>query len=173
MQQRWTDEQRTEALQLLSEVGKREAARRTGIPEGTIASWGVRRGVRAPMPEKLVDMHLRRNLSLSERKRKLADSLLDKAEAFVTQLDASVVEKVVKVVPQGGGAGSVTEVVEVRYGKPPTADAKRIVESIGVLVDKIQLLTGDVTARTELVGGEQERSATLATVTDLLARRAA
>ena len=173
MKTQWTAEQRTEALQLLSEHGKGEASRRTGIPEGTISSWAVRHGVHAPAPEKLTEMHFARGMALAERKRVLADRLLDEAASFVGQLHSPVVEKVVKVVPQGGSTGSVTEVVEVKYSKPPTADAKRIVESIGVLVDKIQLLTGDVTARTELVGGEQDRSATLATVTDLLARRAA
>ena len=169
--QRWPEEQRAEALRLLSEVGTAGASRQTGIPEGTISSWGVRHKVSAPTPDKLADMHFRRSMSLAERKRKLAESLLDKAEAFVTQLDGPVVEKVVKVVSRGAVLGSETEVVEVKYSKPPTGDAKRIVESIGVLIDKIQLLTGDVTARTELVGGEQDRSATLATVADLLARR--
>lgn len=39
MASRWTAEQRAEALELYEQVGQSEAARRTGIPRGTIGDW--------------------------------------------------------------------------------------------------------------------------------------
>lgn len=175
MQQRmqYTDDERAEALRLLAQVGKAEAARRTGIPSGTIASWGSRLSVAAPSVEAQLPALQAKATTIAQRKAALAERMLGKAEAILGQLDASVVEKHVKVVSMGHAQGSSVEIVDVTYDRPPTADQKRIVDTVAVLVDKIQLLTGDVTARTELTGsGEPVQRKNLLTVVEQLADRA-
>lgn len=175
----YTPEQKAEALRLLAEVGKAEAARRTGIPAGTIAAWGSRTGVAAPMPEALRPQHearhaalLDRRVDIATRKAALAETLLDHAVRIAGQLEQPAVEKVVKVVGFGSGV-SGTEVVEVSYERPPTADQKRIAETVGVLVAQVQLLTGEATSRVEsslTVEGAKQQA--LGVVDELAARRA-
>lgn len=168
-----TPDEKAEALRLLTEVGLAEAARRTGIPSGTIASWGSREGVRAPTLEAQLPMLHARAATIAQRKAALAERMLGKAEAILGQLDATLVEKHVKVVSRGNALGSEIEIVDVTYDRPPTGDQKRIVDTVAVLIDKIQLLTGDVTARTEMTAnGEPVQRGNLLSVVESLAERA-
>lgn len=167
----YTDEQRNEALALVAELGQAEAARRTGIPFGTIASWGHRAGVSAPDPSAMKAALEHKANTIAERKGALAVKMLDHAERMLGQLTAPITEKVVKVVSLGANAGSETEVVTVEYDQPPTGDQKRIVEAVGILVEKIQLLTGEATARIEQTGAEPAQRSHLVSVVDQLAAR--
>jgi transposase-like protein len=129
----YTPEQRADALRLLAEVGKAEAARRTGIPSGTIASWGNRNGVRAPSVEacqKAVDTAA---LTVTERKALLADRLGVVASKAVAKLE---------------------ELIDTdRVG------AKDLVVAITSAVDRMQLLTGEATSRVEqTIGAAPERT---------------
>lgn len=152
----YSPERKAEALDLLATVGKAEAGRRTGIPVGTIAAWGSRCGVAAPAEQPARQAQVAaRAATIAERKGKLAERMLGKAEAILGQLDAPVTEKVVKVVGQGYQLGSAVEIVEVTYDRPPTADQKRIVDAVAVLVDKVQLLTGEATSRPEMLNGAE------------------
>jgi transposase-like protein len=168
----YTPEQKAEALAILAQAGKAEAARRTGIPMGTIGSWASRAGVTAPSSEVIAELNASRLGTMTTRKAALAEQLLGHAVRIAGQLDAPTVEKVVKVVGFGGGV-SGTEVVEVPYDRPPTADQKRIAETVGVLIAQVQLLTGEATSRVETsmqVEAVKERA--LATVTELRNRLA-
>jgi cell division septum initiation protein DivIVA len=169
----WTPDQRDEALRLLAEVGKAEAARRTGIPAGTIASWGARTGVAAPAAEQTRVATDARLATIAERKARLAERMLTEAEGMVGQLHQRTYERKPMVVSDGQAAGSHIEIAEVTYDRPPTADQKRIVEAVAILVDKIQLLTGDATARIEQTGegGVPVKREQLVTVVDQLAAR--
>lgn len=171
----WTHEQRDEALRLLAEVGKAEAARRTGIPAGTIASWGARAGVTAPSAEAQRPALEAKAISVAERKTRLAERMLTEAEAMIGQLHARTVERKPLVVSDGAREGSHVEIAEVVYDRPPTADQKRIVEAVAILVDKIQLLTGDATARIDSTGAGTEQPARpkLVSVVEQLADRKA
>lgn len=166
----YTDEQRNEALTLVAELGQAEAARRTGIPFGTIASWGHRAGVSAPDPSSMKAALEHKANTIAERKGALAVKMLDHAERMLGQLTAPITEKVVKTVAVGVGR-SETEVVTVKYDQPPTGDQKRIVEAVGILVEKIQLLTGEATARIEQTGTEPAQRSHLVSVVDQLAAR--
>jgi len=171
----WTPEQKAEALGLLAVVGKAEASRRTGIPAGTIASWGVRGGVSAPSPDELRALHEGRVLTVALRKAALADQMLVEAARILGQLHEPMVEKKALVVSDGAREGSHVEVATVYYDRPTTADQKRIVETVAVLVDKLQLLTGEATARLETMDGteqaEAERRERAAGIIDQLAER--
>lgn len=167
----WTQDQQDEALRLLAEVGKAEASRRTGIPAGTIAAWGSRSGTKAPSAAALQEVNAARLATIAQRKAKLAERMLTEAEAMIGQLHARTVERKPLVVSDGAREGSHIEIAEVVYDRPPTADQKRIVETVSILVDKIQLLTGEATARTEALGAEQPKREHLAKVVDQLAER--
>ena len=111
--------------------------------------------------------------TVAERKAKLAEALLGDIEKLRKQLWAPTVERKPMVVSDGKDLGSHIEIAEVIYDRPPTADQKRIVEAVAILVDKIQLLTGDATARIEQTDGAaaQPKRAQLVTVVDQLAER--
>lgn len=170
----YTPEQRAEALELFTSVGAAQASKRTGIPAGTIASWATRGGIAGEASAQLRTAVEVRTLTIAERKATFAETLLGHAVRIAAQLEQPTVEKHVKVVGLGQGVGT-TEIVEVHYDRPPTADQKRIAETVAVLVDKIQLLTGEATSRTETTqldaGGVQERA--LATVRQLRGESAA
>lgn len=142
-----TKEAKAEALQILAQAGKAEAARRTGIPEGTISSWAVRGGVRAPAPN--LPGLMAASVTLAQRKQELADELLTRARGMIAQLDAAMVEKKSHVVSDGAREGSHIEIATVKYSRPPTGAQKQIVETIAILIGQVQLLTGDATARIE------------------------
>lgn len=171
----YTPEERAEALRLLAEVGKAEASRRTGIAAGTIASWGHRSGVQAPSVEAQRSALEAKATTIAERKARLAERMLSEAEGMISQLHAETIERKAMVVSDGAAMGSHIEIAEVSYDRPPTADQKRIVEAVAILVDKIQLLTGDVTARIEQTGegGVPVKREQLVTVVDQLAAKRA
>lgn len=144
---RYSPEQKAEALELLATVGKAEAARRTGIPPGTIASWGSRNGVRAVDDERV---HAARQ-AWAERRAVLADTLGEVADQATAKLKQMIVADEVS--------------------------AAELVRAIAVVVDRAQLLSGDVTERTEQLGGGEgtageRRHRATGVVDELAARRA-
>lgn len=140
----YTAEQKTGALRLLAEVGKAEAARRTGIPAGTIAAWGSRMGVAAPTPEAMRPQVEARQLSLAQRRQALGEKFLEKAE----------------------------KLIECVHAAEPAMDRKRGIEAARVAAETAQLLTGQPTSRVDaMLGTDQERA--LAVVRQLSERREA
>lgn len=166
----WTQDQRDEALRLLAEVGKAEASRRTGVPAGTIAAWGVRSRTRAPLPELQRKATETRLASIAERKARLAEDLLGDLEKLRAQLWAPTVERKPMVVSLGKDSGSQIEIAEVHLEQPTFRDQKTIVEAVALALDKVQLLTGAATERVETVGIERtpEVAAELAKVLPLV-----
>lgn len=137
----YTDAQRAEALRLLAEVGKAEAARRTGISSGTIASWGSRAGVTAPPADRTRKATERRVATIAERKAKLAEDLTRTAERML--------------------AGTA---------KFEPLDRKRNVEAVAKALETVQLLTGEATARIEQIGGGSTVEAARAVLADMKER---
>jgi len=143
----WTPEQKAEALDLAKQVGTVEAGRRTGIPAGTVASWCHRKDVATPFANPDRAKHLdktrrARVVTLAERKATLALGLLTDIERLRDQLFAPSVER--KVVATG-------QIVDVHHDEPPTGDKKALMTTIAIAVDKVLLLVGDATQRTEVV----------------------
>lgn len=132
----YTPEQKAHALALLAEVGKAEAARRTGIAAGTIASWGSRNGVSAPeagkMAQQVTASWQIRKVALGEKLGTLCEKM---AQGIDDRLDAKSI-----------------------------AGVRDLAASIAILVDRAQLLTGGATARTEVVERTPEAEAEVAQV---------
>lgn len=172
MKRRFTDSEREAAVTLALEVGTAKAAEQLDLPKGTVATWVHRAGhVGGGGAEQVRSAVEARQLVTADRKTALAGRMLSHAERMLAQLEQPVVEKVVKVVSEGWRMGQATEVVEVEYDRPPTGDQKRIVEAVAILVDKIQLLTGEATSRPDLFRSAEpvEREQLLATVHQLAA----
>lgn len=139
----YTPEQRGEALRLLAEIGLAGTARRTGIPRGTIASWGSRNGVAAPPVENVVKATEIKAATIAQRRTALGGKFLGAAEKLLRD------------------AGT----------EDTPIDRKRLVEAARIAAETSNLLLGEATARVDAMGGSPKEQA-LALVAELRQRRA-
>jgi len=118
-------EQKAEALRLVAEVGQAEAARLTGIPVGTVASWAQRAGVEAP--------------GVDEQRKRVASGQIAWAERRLTLADrfGEVADKAARVLLERLDSADVT--------------VPQVISVIEAAVGKAQLLTGGSTSREEQV----------------------
>jgi transposase-like protein len=144
---RYSDEQKREALDLFVEVGGSEAGRRTGIPSGTIAAWASRGGITGPPTPEVVHALEVRAVTLADRKVELAGQL----RTLAVKATAKLVERI-----------DNDEIA-----------AKDLISALTAAIDRMQLLTGEATARTESFGAEVPKREHLANVVDQLAARRA
>lgn len=143
---RWSEDERAEAVRLVAEVGHAEAARRTGVPRGTVASWAHRAGVTAEgATTATVQAVEARVATIAERKAALAAGLMDDIERLRRDLFAGTIER--KVVP--GTQHRNTEIVDVRHATTTAGDRNTTVQAIVKAIEAVQLLTGEATARIE------------------------
>lgn len=187
--QTWTDEQREQALLALHDgatLGEVHAD--TGIPKGTLASWKRRqsRDDAQRMVEELDTPADRAEAAANRRERtaaaraawsevkaedreQMAGRLREEVHQLLDRINAPTVYKHVKVVNQGEGMGSTVEVVDVELPLPSAVDTKALVTSAAILIDKLQLLTGQATERVGQELGELDLDREYA---DLLERAA-
>lgn len=149
---RWTDEQRAEALALHRSHGPAEASRLTGIPKGTVASWARREGVETNVAVEREEAVEAGALAAEQRRLELAEGMLGDIGKLRGRLFAGISYAHVKVVGGGKDMAGDVETVWVDCDQPVPADQLRLVQAIGTLVDKVQLLTGQATERMDLVG---------------------
>jgi len=136
----YTKKQKQEALKLYVEIGQAKAAKTLGIPKGTICSWARRAGVRSNATEKTEAASKARRAQNEERmeevKRQLTLRILD--------LNNRMDERHKEFRGQ--------QAKEVWYDNAPSDAVKAYATSIGILIDKYQLLTGGPTGRNEHTG---------------------
>lgn len=177
---RTTPEQKAEALDLLTTLGLAEAVRRTGIPKGTIASWGARAGVQTAGADALKPAIEAAATSILQRKQALAIGLLDDIARLRAELFAPVLERKVVIV-KGGTADpcTVAEIVDVKHERPSPSDQKQLMVACAVAIDKVQILTGGLTAAigvtetAEPLGAVEERQRAVTAIDELAQRRQA
>lgn len=177
--QSWSNEERERALLALHDgatLGEVHAD--TGIPKGTLASWKRRQSLddARRMQEELDTPAERAEAAASRRERtraareawsevkgkdreQMAGRLLEEVHQLLDRINAPTTYKHVKVVSMGEGAGSATEVVDVELPLPSAADTKALVTSAAILIDKLQLLTGQATERHETLEGPMDLDA--------------
>jgi transposase-like protein len=168
----YTDAEKAAALALYETDGPRSVEAQLGVPKATVVGWANAANVRTRKAERAKGSIL----SVAERKAALALGLLDDIERLRTQLWAPCKRREVHVVNDGRSDGSHVEIVDVKLSQPTFGDQKQLMTSIGIAVDKVQILTGDVTGRTEVLGvGAGGRDALLARAAELdeLAQRRA
>jgi transposase-like protein len=150
---KYTEAEKAEALALVAEVGQGEAARRLGIPHGTLASWAHRAGVTAPDSTGTASMVAINVADTAARREQLASALIEDADRLRQQLFAPCVDQVVKTENRGVGISRAV-IVEVQRDQPTFADQRHIVASITGLLDKALVMLGEATARVEQLTGE-------------------
>lgn len=109
-----------------------------------------------------------------QRKAELANRMADGAEVLLGQIFSPHVVKDVKVLSMGREAGQQAQMIEYTLSQPSPADKKHLATTLGILLDKSLLLTGEATSRTESVqlNGDQTKER-LQHIRDELAERAA
>lgn len=141
----FTEAEKAEALALYAEVGKAEAARRTGISAGTIGAWASRTGVATDAAA-----NIRAATEVAAAKRTYD------AQEFRTQMVGRLAE-----VAQLAAAKELERLAD---GK---ASLHEIVGARTRAIHDLQLLTGAATGRTESVDRTPEVDAELAKVIEL------
>lgn len=146
----YTDEQRADAVTLCLEVGMAEAHDRTGIPKPTLSRW-LTPEQRAEMAErfqtKTAAATRAHAQTMEQRRAALASDLMDDVQKIRTQLFAPCVERKAMIVSQGKEQGSEVEVVDIERERPTFGDQQRIMTTLAIAVDKVQVLTGEATER--------------------------
>ena len=135
-----------------------------GIPNGTIRQWARRAGVtsrRAKHVEKAVEAG---QLSMAQRRIQLANDLMTDVELLREQLfEPSVVHHFT----------SDGEFHKGELAEPTYSDKVRILTSIGIAVDKMQLLSGEPTSRNENITLDERRERVKSMRDELAERRKA
>lgn len=169
----YSDADKDAARDLCVEIGLGEAHARLGIPKATLSRWLT--------PEQAAEMHQRfqhktsratevHAATMETRKQAFASDLMDDLKKLRSQLFAPCVEQKVVTLSGGQGSSATWEIVEVARDKPTFTDQVKILTSIGIAVDKVQILTGAATDRIDIIGDVRSRAADLAD--ELAARRA-
>lgn len=121
---RYTDQQRTDATALATEVGVSEAARRVGVDKATISRWCKAAGVATLHTESTAAAVDAKRLAWEERRTDLAHE-------------------------QGRIAAKALELTEQCLDRRKFSDARAAATTMAILTDKAQLLTGAATSRSE------------------------
>ena len=152
---KYSDDQRAEAVEIYRTEGQAEASRRTDIPGPVINRWAKELGIVSVHRERTaaavevakVVSELQR-LELAQKYWLVANTLLDRA------LGHKATSVRVRPIPTAdlhvvSEADPVEEVEVVKDELPSSTDARNFVIGSAVATDKMQLLTGSATARTE------------------------
>lgn len=83
-----------------------------------------------------------------EQKQRLAMRMVGKVDLLLDQLNAPHIVTEIKTVGMGGGMQEV-RIVQVTLNEPPPSDKARLATTLGILMDKALLLSGDATQRVE------------------------
>lgn len=175
----YTDEQRTDAVELYLAEGLAEAHHRTGIAKSTLRGWLRKAGhdpaqVDVRASDKTAAATEARRQDLERRRSDLAVDLMDDVERLRRQLFAPCVERKAVVVSEGRDMGSTVEVVDIKRDQPTFRDQQTILTSAAIAIDKIQVLTGqpsEITGHVDVPERTPEQEAELAKVVELAERR--
>lgn len=166
----YDDEQRAHAIGIALAEGLGPAARATGIHRQTIHGWlsEDQRDELRRLRRKTAEANEAHLIAVATERLALAEGLLGDIELLREELFAPCVERQVVTVSDGRDRGSHAEIVDVELAQPNFRDQQRIMTSIAIAVDKVQVLTGQPTSRIDVTGDARDRAAGMI---DELARR--
>lgn len=154
----YTDATKAEAVALYLEHGLAEAQRRTrtderpdGIPKQTMQSWLKNAGhdpaeIAGRTNEKTKAATEARIARMGQDKAALAADLLADLQRLRAQLFAPCTEKRIVTLSGGKDSSATWVVAEAERDQPTFSEQVSILTSIGIAVDKVQILTGDATS---------------------------
>lgn len=138
MSRTYSADEKAAALNLYVSDGLAEAWRQTGIPKPTIASWARRAGFpHTDAAAKTRAATISAAARADQLRAELRLSLLEKAVDLLERMDAPHVEFKGK------------DSTEVTYPIAPAGAVQNYATSVGILIDKYRLESGEATERTE------------------------
>lgn len=162
---RHTDEQIAEAVELHRIHGPAEAARRTGIAKQTIASWARRRGVQTDAPMRTREATEVAAASAEKRRAELADLSLMTATRLVQDMYSPA--KLYFPMPKS------EYVIEHSVPHPTPIEQEKLARAAGVLIDRVELLSGRATGRVEgIIRTPEQATGRIVHLSEVLRRRA-
>ena len=143
-----TAEAWAEARRVFESAGLAAAVLATAIPKGTVSSRAAREGWSTPSPAEATAEERR---TLDQRRRDLADALMGDCERLRELLwkPATVHHWGTESERDRNVVTTRTVFCEHEIPQPTYADQQKIMTAVAIGVDKVQLLTGEATARTE------------------------
>jgi len=147
----YTDEHKTETVAVYATEGLAAAARHTDACKATILNWANQAHVNPPERSKAKTKAATeaRTAQLNDRKLELAEGLMDDIAQLRARMFAPCQER--KIVTIGGSKDDrgFWTVGEVNRDEPTFVEQKSLMTTIAIAVDKVQVLTGGATQRTE------------------------
>lgn len=150
---RWSEEEKIKALTIAEAISISEAAKQTGIPEGTIKRWRSERNrTKASEPNRTP-----KKLKLLQQK--AIEDAVEEAKDYITERIKNLADDLYKLAEKAVEKVyiAISDPEEVPEGKRPekhNRDGAAWVRSlVGVMsqaIDKAQLLSGQPTARPEV-----------------------
>lgn len=175
----WTEQQRTDAMEVYREHGLATAHHRSGVPKSTLRDWLVADGgdpaeVAARTCTKTTAATAAYLAGVDARLAREASGLIEDIGLLREQLFSPCVERKVVTLAGTKDLPGSWELVDIERAQPTFAEQTRIMTSIGIAVDKVQLLTGGATERVESTGDARARvERALHALDELAARREA
>jgi transposase-like protein len=139
---RYTEQQKTEALNLYREHGPHEAARRTNIPVTTISAWAYRSGTRTDAPQRTRAAVEAAKANADARRQQLRQEILDSAIEAAQRIREPYKTHV-------GQQGK-----EVILTRPPADMVRNLMTAAAIGWDKETVAAGGVSDRKGHVIGE-------------------
>jgi hypothetical protein len=133
---KYPDDLRERALSLYIDAGVKAAALETGVPAKTISTWAWRAGLAEKASEKRQKAVVRSQEEFALARERIKVKLQDRAEWALDSMDREFTEV---VVDQKGFEHAILQ-------RPKPADVKNYATTAGIILDKLQLLTGGPTA---------------------------
>lgn len=158
----YTEEQKAKALDALkaSNGDLAGTARELDIPKTTLAHWAEKANVGTYDDKKTSAARAAKARIVEERKAELAADLLESIIRLNTQMFSK------QTVYNFGGQNNTLRTAEV--DEPSPSDKKHLATSLAILIDKLQLLTGGATQRTEETHTRDEKEHKLAEILPLV-----
>jgi transposase-like protein len=142
MKRTYSQQEREAALVVCVESGVYRAARQTGIPRTTIDRWRRQAGIGTDHVEKVKSATEAREARIAEMRASLKHRLLEEAHYCLDAIHNEHID-----FKSGGPAGPF----EVRFPVAPAAAVQHYATSLGILIDKFRLESGEATSREEVV----------------------
>lgn len=134
----YSEQEKTQALDLIREVGLAEAWRRMRhIPKPTLGSWAQKAGIHSDAAAKTALATEAAEARAKQLRAELRLAMLEKAVDLLQRMDAEHVEF------KGKDADMVT------YPIAPASAVQNYATSVAILVDKYRLEAGEATSRNE------------------------
>lgn len=144
------------SLTACSEAVDGRAARSTVKRRAETEDWVRPDGTKQVIPVEVRQTMARaaneaRRAVWAEERERIVSRLIEVTDDALDDMKRPTVVKEAKVVSGGQGMPSSVEVVEIEYDQAPIGERKNLMTIAQVAIEKLQLLTGEATGRTESV----------------------